>query len=367
MKGLRVVYIFFLCCLFFYSVFKSFMKMQSEPTTFEETIIKNHATLPDITFCVDTKEDNFTTFQDIMDGIEREKTNQQNAWITFHGRTVEFEKIDLKNSSLLEKKFNVSFKDIWSIVATVSTSLKANILICSSLDLTFIELPEEGGMILDFKICSDKNFGVRFERHEPHQSFYNYQFDKNNGFQYFRKEITQYNLVIPVETEALKQTTHDCYEDNSMRKTPCIDEYIAEQLNCSLPWTKPHPDFGVCSGTEELTNFRTVHSKITSKTSLDKLKEKGCLKPNCLQTKWKDSYVSWGQVYPNCTRIRIALQSDSYTIRRKEILLADFSTFVVDCGSYLGLFLGASILSLTDTVLAYILKAGATFFRKINS
>ena len=67
---------------------------------------------------------------------------------------------------------------------------------------------------------------------------------------------------------------------------------------------------------------------------------------------------------PNCTRIAIGQQSDAYTIQRKEILIADFSTFVVDCGSYLGLFLGASILSLTDTVLAYILKAGVFFFRK---
>ena len=363
MKGLRVVYILFLCCLFFYSVFKSFLKMQSEPTTFEETIIKNYATLPSITFCVDVYEDNYVTFQDIMDSIEQEKSKNYSS-ISFHGRTVEYEKIDLKNSSILENRFNVSFDDIWSFMATVSTSAKANILICSSLDLSFIKLPEEGGMILDFKICSEKDFGVKFERHEPHQSFYNYQFDKNNGYQYFRKEITQFSLVIPVETEALKQRTHDCYEDNSMQKTPCIDEYIAEQLNCSLPWAKPHSNFDMCSPTEELTNFRDVHSKITSKPSLDNLKKKGCLKPNCLQTKWKDSYVSWGQVYPNCTRIRIALQSDSYTIRRKEILLADFSTFVVDCGSYLGLFLGASILSLTDIVLAYILQAGVFFFRK---
>ena len=37
--------------------------MQSEPTTYEETIIKNYATLPSITFCVDAYEDNFVTFQ----------------------------------------------------------------------------------------------------------------------------------------------------------------------------------------------------------------------------------------------------------------------------------------------------------------
>ena len=33
---------------------------------------------------------------------------------------------------------------------------------------------------------------------------------------------------------------------------------------------------------------------------------------------------------------------------KDEIRLADFSTFMADCGSYLGLFLGASILSLSE-------------------
>ena len=104
--------------------------MQSEPTTFEETIIKNYATLPSITFCVDANEDNFVTFQDIMDSIEQEKSKNYSS-ISFHGRTVEYEKIDLKNSSILENRFNVSFDDIWSFMATVSTSARANIMICS--------------------------------------------------------------------------------------------------------------------------------------------------------------------------------------------------------------------------------------------
>ena len=76
MISLRKVYRLFLCCLFLYSVFKSFMKMQSEPTTFEQTFIKNHVPLPSITFCVDTGEDNFTSFQDITDAIEQEKNRK---------------------------------------------------------------------------------------------------------------------------------------------------------------------------------------------------------------------------------------------------------------------------------------------------
>ena len=43
-------------------------------------------------------------------------------------------------------------------------------------------------------------------------------------------------------------------------------------------------------------------------------------------------------------------------LQRKEIRLADFSTFIADCGSYLGLFLGASILSLSDIGISLVKK-----------
>ena len=144
-----------------------------------------------------------------------------------------------------------------------------------------------------------------------------------------------------------------------MKRTDCIDDFLMEQLECFLPWSKTkiqRNDWEVCSG--NLTNFRAVHTNTTSEENLKKLKLKGCLKPNCFQTYWKKSYVSYGNGDPNCTRLSFGLLSDAYTIKHREILLADFSTFVVDCGSYLGLFLGASILSITDNALIFICKAG---------
>ena len=338
--------------------------MQSEPTTFEETIIKNHVSLPSITFCVDTYEDNFTSFQDVMDSIEEEKI-KKNAWITFYGRDIDSDEIDLKNATIVSQKLNSTIDDIWSFGATVSPYSASSIMICSSLDLSVNAFSFQRGLNqIKTETCLDRPFMIRFERHEPRQSLYNYQFDTYNGYQAFRKGIFQYNLVTPIETEALKQKSFDCYEDNSMRKSECIDEYIIQQLNCSLPWSKVLSNLEECHGDEDLLNFRRLHSQITSEKRHLELDKKGCFKPNCMQTKWKDSYVSWFKPDPNCTRIEIGIKSDSFTIQRKEILLADFSTFVVDCGSYLGLFLGASILSLTDTALAYIIKTGVSFFRK---
>ena len=48
--------------------------------------------------------------------------------------------------------------------------------------------------------------------------------------------------------------------------------------------------------------------------------------------------------------MKMFIPATAKVIQRKEIRLADYGTFIADMGSYLGLYLGASILSLTDMV-----------------
>ena len=57
---------------------------------------------------------------------------------------------------------------------------------------------------------------------------------------------------------------------------------------------------------------------------------------------------------------------DSKVLQRKEVLLADFGTFLADIGSYLGFFLGASILSLTELGLAYLKTTCKTVLEKMK-
>ena len=64
---------------------------------------------------------------------------------------------------------------------------------------------------------------MRFERHELGQSLYNYQLDILKGYQSFRQGVRKNFVVTPIRTEALKKKIFDCYEDNSMRKSDCID------------------------------------------------------------------------------------------------------------------------------------------------
>ena len=78
---------------------------------------------------------------------------------------------------------------------------------------------------------------------------------------------------------------------------------------------------------------------------------------NCITTEWsmKNHQETW-ETESNKTILNFAVSGTSKTIIRKEIKLADFSTFLADCGSYMGLFLGASILSLSQLVMSVLMK-----------
>ena len=184
MIGFRKLYVFTLCLVFFYGVYKSLKKMQAEPTTFEEEIVKKRGSLPSITFCEDARKvDTFQTFQDVLNGIDQIKYIP-NTELYHTGKGVKYEVFDLKNSTVLKEKFKVDFDQVWNFVATVSQFRGGNILICTSLNMSFLGLPSKGRVVLDIKSCSEKR-GLRFEKHEPGQSNYNYQFNYDKGYQYY--------------------------------------------------------------------------------------------------------------------------------------------------------------------------------------
>ena len=202
------------------------------------------------------------------------------------------------------------------------------------------------------KATNPKQGGFYFEKHEYGQSMQNYDFDRSQVE--ILHDYHAYNeYLIETETHWLKKSHFECYEDNSMMVTDCIDDFIADQLGCSLPWAKNEPKLETCSGTQKLIQFRNVSTQITSKEMQLKLKAKGCLTPNCKKRSWTKStnIESWNTINVGA-EMNIYIPFTAKVTRHQEILLADFSTFLADCGSYMGLFLGASILSLTDILLS---------------
>ena len=84
---------------------------------------------------------------------------------------------------------------------------------------------------------------------------------------------------------------------------------------------------------------------------------KGCLKPNCKQSTWNNFPHSemWNIGKPG-HKLCVVMSSMAKQIKRQEIRLCDFGTFLADVGSYLGLFLGASVLSISDNIIANLLS-----------
>ena len=122
-----------------------------------------------------------------------------------------------------------------------------------------------------------------------------------------------------------------------------------------------------CEGEAKLEGFRQFYRDISTKATKEKIEQRGCFQPNCEMTSWKNAYVdSFELEKKNGTRLWFGLPSNTYTIRREEILLKDFPTFVADCGSYLGLFLGASVLSITDIIVSSCKKLVEIFQKRQN-
>ena len=189
-------------------------------------------------------------------------------------------------------------------------------------------------------------------KHERAQASHIFDMEKSHSFQlvYFKERIGEYNDQI--ETTYLKKTNHDCKEDNSMLFKDCINEFIMEKIGCHLPWlSQMSKTLPMCKSNSELQSFRNISLHLTSQAVKNEIEREGCFVPNCKRTKWiKNQYTEKSPEGMNFTKIYLYIPSTAKVLERKEILLANTSTFVADIGSYLGLFLGGSILLLVDLI-----------------
>ena len=112
----------------------------------------------------------------------------------------------------------------------------------------------------------------------------------------------------------------------------------------------------VCSGKDKFTEFRNISEQINSLAFKKKLIRRGCFVPNCITKKWlrvDQEVEDTGETY---TTISFEVNSNSKTMVRREIRLADYWTFLADCGGYLGLYVGGSVLSLSEFIVSFIKK-----------
>lgn len=334
----------------------SFLHIKSD-STFEESIEYNQGTLPSITFCpIEPNKLHFQTLEDIVKALDGLKSKIVASIFFFDGRAV-----NLKNSTATNLYLNLSQDDLWNFGVTVRENSPYPFDPCATLNLGFIDKPNKQGDI-KVSLIVFTNTPVMVEQHEPDQSSYHYRFDWLEGMESKEKKYGYQEYFISTVTTSLKKQGYECDEKNQMKKTECIDEFLTKQLNCSLPWMKKVNSLN-CTGNltilrELYYDLRHNQSNISPQVMEDLRK---CLIPNCITTKWRKTHAAkWilkdkngEDKKPERVSIHWILPSNAYTIKRREIFLANDSTFFADIGSYLGLFLGASILSLTDIMLTF--------------
>ena len=191
-----------------------------------------------------------------------------------------------------------------------------------------------------------------YERHEPDNSRHNFDFDKTSGFDMLGNWEKTLVVLKETQTTTLRKSSFDCYEDNSMKMTNCINDFYADQLGCKLPWTQSKSD-KICTTHQQLEKFKDLAYYITSESLKSKVEKYGCLKPNCKRITWTETTYTenWKRNTPGHTHM-VVIPFNAKVLQRQEVSIANYITFVADCGSYLGLFLGASLLTIIDLLIS---------------
>ena len=117
-----------------------------ERTTFQESTERNSVTLPSITFCERNPQmDDFKTFDEVLEAINETKTDHYNCTLKHKGLGVNQTAANLKNATILAKKFNVTLNDVWSHAPTLQFYQPHGFIICTTLNLHFITIPPKKG------------------------------------------------------------------------------------------------------------------------------------------------------------------------------------------------------------------------------
>ena len=205
-----------------------------------------------------------------------------------------------------------------------------------------------------------KHNGLYVLKHEYKQSTHTYDMDISTSYQALQPKRMMEEYLTQTQTIYVKKNRHDCLEDNSMHFIDCMDGFIGEELKCNLPWTSNRNEYEECTTEEALKLFRNLSMNMESEEIRAKIQKKGCFLENCKKTTWVKNPYQYGRTDKKMAFL-MHLPSNAKVLQRSEVHIATFDTFVADFGGYLGLFLGASILSLTDVVLSYI-KSGSELF-----
>ena len=133
------------------------------------------------------------------------------------------------------------------------------------------------------------------------------------------------------------------------------------KLNCSFPWIKnTQIQYETCSSNHKVNNLVKLIDEVNLGTPdlMKEIEDFGCNEQNCVKTNWR--IASWQKIhlqnrtgityfkltFPSAKKVSVTEESLAYT---KLDLLADI-------GGYAGIFIGASMITIYDMILAFLMK-----------
>ena len=185
--------------------------------------------------------------------------------------------------------------------------------------------------------------------HENGQSPYNYDFDRGQMFILDPGYGLQVEIGQQTETQWLRKSDNNCNEENSSKKSDCINSYFSKKLGCTLPWKiefkETSQSLKKCSGKEKFNEFINLSISILNSDVQKELKDEGCLDFNCIQRTWDIKHFDTRADQTNQTWFWYYVPHHSKVLIRKEVKTYTFTNFFAEVGGYLGLLLGESMVS----------------------
>ena len=204
------------------------------------------------------------------------------------------------------------------------------------------------------------------------------KFDRIHGFRFFDVQMTA------------KKVVTDCKQNNELKKRTCFEGFIASKMNCSTPWETDKTDKEPCGSAEDLKAYMNLRLDIYTGKYKEDLHE--CLLQNCETKAWtarkmanyddytlkelKDLVGISRETQNICiltftrlahevkkiwsTFIVVSPLPCAYSTLQyeasEEYFLYGVANFVSDTGGTMGLFLGASLLSMFYFIIDVLVK-----------
>ena len=168
------------------------------------------------------------------------------------------------------------------------------------------------------------------------------------------------------KVSSINKSSKPCTDVLNYSFTECIIAFINKQMNCTISWSANEETN--CDANMNLTKYQKHLLKIQFRSSRIITKMTGCL-PKCKittyrfteQTRekvdWNSNWMSSFYVMPKTGTIN----------HKKEVYKVGVSELLADIGSYLGLFLGWSVLSILKDLGSWCKLMLRVVTRRLNS